>query len=239
MIIIIDGIDEFPIQNLVVGDYVDELEKKVKNNKLITAAETILAIYYGFLFPFAKVLLLGRIGEFERLKEVKVKRDEPIFNEKTHKIKDLKLLEFDEANVKEFTCFKICKEQNGQPTCTKTCQELYEKIKNIQLCKNPTDLNSLIELHKKHPNENIGKITRTKLIIATLFNRITEHTKQVDNFKSQTFRAICKNNRKLVDNIRLLGHISFQSLLEGKVTVQVDEEEIDGIVYLKYKYNNK
>ena len=220
LIILIDGIDEFPVNDLVTKTYVDELERKVMNNEKINATDTIIAIYFGFLLPNTKICVLGRNNEFERLKEF-------ISRNTNRKIKDLKLLKFDDANVKDFTCNKICnRQQNGQTMCTGACQKIYKEIKNIELCKIPTDLNSLIELYKQHPNENIGRITRTKLIIATLFNRLTKHIYLRSYLTLNSFRKISeqKNLSNYLECIRKLGEISFSTLLEVNITIKVEEK---------------
>lgn len=233
LIIIIDGIDELPIKELINASYISELEKKIINNEEISATDTIVAIYFGYFFPFSKVCLFGRAGEFERLKSVKDHPNSSIFNKKNRK--ELELLSFKSSNVNDFICIKICKQLNGQTGCSNSCQDIYEKIKDIELAKVPTDLNSLIEIHKKHPDENIGRITKTKLFIATLFNRLSEHATQKNISVNKTFSDLLNSNSKLVEGIRVIAKISFNSLLEGDINVKVKEVKKGNSIYIKYK----
>lgn len=229
LLVVIDGIDEFPIKELVKGNYLSELERKIEDNEKISAKDTIMGIYFGMFFPKCKICLFGRTGEFERLKRIKDQPNSSIFN-KTN-IRELELLPFDDQDIERFTCLNIC----ASLSCSKSCKKVYNKINSIELSKVPTDLMSLIEVFNTNPIKIIGRITKTKLCIATLFNRLSKHTPLGNIFEHRTFKTLLENDSTFVNEIHKIAEMSFCSLLNEEVTIKVTEQKRNGVVYLTYQ----
>lgn len=117
------------------------------------------------------------------------------------------------------------------------CSEIYEKVKEVEFIKIPSHLVSLIKAYRSLSDDSIGKITKTRLFLYSIFNLLKHHTTVISK-DVKTFKKLLEINdtRAFADGIRSIAEMSFHSLLKQNVTIQVEEYKESDTIY--FKYNN-